>query len=273
MKEKWKQVGVVAIDLIALFVVTEWFLYFIGIEMFTKETRTLLDWALIGILAIDYMVRLSQAEHKKSFLKHSWYDLIALIPFIPILRLFRMVRILKMPRIKRACRLIHGILTTNALAYVILGVIILACIGGGLLYRFEGPDRIPTLADGIWFSVVTMTTVGYGDFVPVTSTGRWISIFLMLVGVGFLGVLTSAITTFFTRRVKSRTQKSQIQSKESVQISSQQAVNSETSIHTNSTIKKEQDQPRSVDISHLSVQHQREVRSFVQYLEQKEHVE
>lgn len=54
-----------------------------------------------------------------------------------------------------------------------------------------------SLPNGIWWSFVTATTVGYGDTYPVTTSGKFLAVFLMLTGIGFVGTLTSTITSFF----------------------------------------------------------------------------
>ena len=67
---------------------------------------------------------------------------------------------------------------------------------GGLLIRLVEPG-IVTAEDGIWWSLVTATTVGYGDIAPKTSLGRLIAVLLMLTGIGTLGMITGSIATFF----------------------------------------------------------------------------
>lgn len=59
--------------------------------------------------------------------------------------------------------------------------------------------------DVIWLAFVTMTTVAYGDYAPVTFNGRIISIFLMTIGIGFLGILTASISSFFIKMTNSKT--------------------------------------------------------------------
>lgn len=95
--------------------------------------------------------------------------------------------------------MVHKLLRTNSLYYVIGVVILLAVVGGGMLYRVE-EGNIASFYDGVWLAFVTMTTVGYGDYAPVTEAGRGIAIVLMIVGIGFLGVLTGSIASFLTNR-------------------------------------------------------------------------
>lgn len=76
---------------------------------------------------------------------------------------------------------------------VVLVVLALMLLGGGIYARVEG---IP-LNDALWWAVVTMTTVGYGDISPDTLSGKLIGVFLMLTGIGFLGLLTATIASVF----------------------------------------------------------------------------
>ncbi len=188
------------IDSVAIFIVVEWLLRLLKISPVPEPIINIVDIILIILLAVDFVYRLWVAPSKKFFLKESWMELLSLIPNITIFRIFRMMRIIRKSRLRNFFLFVHNLLKTNSLYYVILVVILLAIINGGLLYRVEGVESIPTVADGVWLAFVTMTTVGYGDFVPITSAGRLISILLMIIGVGFLGVLTGSITAFFSRR-------------------------------------------------------------------------
>ncbi len=76
---------------------------------------------------------------------------------------------------------------------VVLMVLALTLLGGGIYARVEG---LP-LRDALWWTVVTMTTVGYGDISPHTVSGKIIGVFLMLTGIGFLGLLTATIASVF----------------------------------------------------------------------------
>src|SRR5215468_10323714 len=63
--------------------------------------------------------------------------------------------------------------------------------------RFADHDNFPTVGSGLWWSVQTITTVGYGDLVPATTVGRLLAAFVMLFGIGFLTVITASITSSF----------------------------------------------------------------------------
>jgi voltage-gated potassium channel len=79
-------------------------------------------------------------------------------------------------------------------AGVVKSMIIL--FAGGAVMVLE-PDRIHSFGDGIWWAVVTATTVGYGDIAPTTTLGRIIAVVLMLSGIGLMSTLAASITTYF----------------------------------------------------------------------------
>lgn len=194
------------IDWIAMIIVIEWFLKLIGVSKLSFQLTGTVDNIFIFVLFLDLLYHYLQSENRQYFIKEHWLEFICLIPMLPIFRLFRFMRIIRKSRLKNFIRLLGDLLKTNSLNYVISVVIILALVGGGLLYRVEPSSSIPTAFDGVWLAFVTMTTVGYGDFAPVTYTGRIITMLLMVVGVGFLGVLSGSIASFFTNRTRSRVQ-------------------------------------------------------------------
>ena len=70
----------------------------------------------------------------------------------------------------------------------------------GVLMRFLDEDNYPSIWAGLWWAVQTVTTVGYGDSVPVTTSGRLVAALVMLLGIGFLTVITAVITSAFVSR-------------------------------------------------------------------------
>ena len=73
-------------------------------------------------------------------------------------------------------------------------------VGAGILMTVTDHDNFPSIGSGLWWAVQTVTTVGYGDHVPVTLAGRLVASLVMLVGIGFLTVITAAITSTFVSR-------------------------------------------------------------------------
>lgn len=222
------------IDILAVTIVAESFLRFIGISQIKLGTMRSLDYIFILVLALDLVYRWSQVGFKKAFIGEHWLELVSLIPNMPVFRLFRIFRIIKKSKVKGFFRFVHDMLKNNGLYYVIFIVIILAIFGGGMLFRVE-EGAIENVNDAIWLAFVTMTTVGYGDFAPTTDAGRLIAIILMIIGIGFLSVLTGSIASFFTHRRKANRHKEDL-----------------------------------VDIGQLSEEDKKMVHSYIEFLKSKE---
>lgn len=169
-----------------------------------------IDIIILAIFTVDYIARFIIAEKKSVFFKDNIFDLIAIIPFNSIFsifrafRLFRLAKLSKLSKMSRAVRSVgflgvikkklSGILKTNGFLYVLYANIVLIIISAVVMMFAEKM----TFGDALWWSIVTCTTVGYGDLSPVTTIGRVTAIVLMVFGIGLIGMLTGAITTYFT---------------------------------------------------------------------------
>jgi voltage-gated potassium channel len=90
--------------------------------------------------------------------------------------------------------------TPRGAAGVIAVATTLITVGAGLLMTFVDHQNFPSLGSGLWWAAQTVTTVGYGDDVPTTFKGQFIAVLVMLFGIGFLTVVTAAITSSFIER-------------------------------------------------------------------------
>lgn len=164
------------------------------------------DTIVCGLFFVDFLVRFARAESKTAFMKWGWIDLLASIPVIESLRwarLFRVLRILRLLRAVKSLRLLINLLfrghAGGGVASVLaITFLVLSLSSAGILLAEESPDaNIRTASDAIWWSVTTVTTVGYGDRYPVTQAGRLIAAALMITGVGIFGTLSGAVASFF----------------------------------------------------------------------------
>lgn len=163
-----------------------------------------LDWAIWVIFVLDYVIRLIRSENKWTYFKKHPLELISIIPFDSIFRAARLVRLFRVIRLlgigTRYLTPVYKLLKTNGLDKVLIVTIILLFIIPIPIVLLE--PSITTFADALWWAVVTTTTVGYGDISPETPIGRTLAVILMLVGIGIIGTLTSAITSFFNKESK-----------------------------------------------------------------------
>lgn len=166
----------------------------------------ILDTVVCVLFFIDFVIRFRSAERKLAFLKWGWIDLLASIPNLDILRWARLVRIIRVLRVLRAIRSFQRILaiilqhrTRNGMASVLLTFLLLVVFASiGILVCESGPNaNILNAEDAVWWSVTTITTVGYGDKYPVTTEGRVIAMVIMMAGVGLFGLLSGLIASHF----------------------------------------------------------------------------
>lgn len=168
-----------------------------------------IDLAVVLIFAVDYFYRFARAKDKGVFFKSNIFDLIAIMPFDKAFRIARLARLARVFRLWRLSRLFAfghrfagtftSVLKTNGLIYVIIVTFVVILIGGVGIYNLE--ENMETFEDALWWSLVTTTTVGYGDISPESTGGRILAGFLMFIGIGFLGMVTGSIATFFVSKL------------------------------------------------------------------------
>ncbi len=101
---------------------------------------------------------------------------------------------------RRLDRAVARATTPRGAAIVIATVSTAMTVGAGLLVTVVDGDTYPSIGSGLWWAAQTVTTVGYGDNVPMSIAGRLVAVLVMLLGIGFLTVITASITSTFVSR-------------------------------------------------------------------------
>lgn len=171
------------------------------------------NWLIWCVFAVDLAYVLIVAQRKGAALRAHWLDVAVVVLTIPVwvqalssLRFLRFGRVFRLLRasalITRAVQAERSLTSGTTLRLVALATLFLVVIAGAAQATFDSGD-FATVWDGVWWSVVTITTVGYGDKYPTTVSGRMIGIVVMLVGIGFLSVLTATIASHFVKAERS----------------------------------------------------------------------
>lgn len=159
----------------------------------------LLNNTILVVFTVDYWGRFFLAKDKKKFFKQNIFDLISIIPVDASFNLFRFARIARFISVLRIFRLIgltgklNRLLQTSGLIYVMYTSICILVVAASMYSISEHRS----FGYSLWWAIATATTIGYGDISPHTFLGKLAAILLMVIGIGFVGVLTSSITNFF----------------------------------------------------------------------------
>ncbi|MDO5729465.1 MAG: ion channel [Actinomycetaceae bacterium] len=162
------------------------------------QTATNVVWI---IFALDYVVRLVIVSHRWSFIRYHLFDLaIVVLPFFQPLRLLRLVFLLRVLN-RHAGQSLRGQISS----YVIGSAAIITLVGALAeldVERGVPGAQITSFGEALWWAFVTITTVGYGDFAPVTPQGRLVATGMMIFGVALLGTVTATLASWLVENVK-----------------------------------------------------------------------
>lgn len=184
-----------------------------------------LEWIFTVIFTIEYILRLISIRRplKYVFSLLGIIDLLAIVPsYLSIvfagaqsLLVFRALRLLRVFRIFRLAHFVSELrfLSTSVInslrkiSIFILFVLVIVVILGSVIYLVEGPEHgFTSIPQSIYWAIVTITTVGYGDIAPATPLGKVIASFIMLLGYGIIAVPTGIVTTEMALAAKHRVQ-------------------------------------------------------------------
>jgi len=156
---------------------------------------------------LDFVYRLLSARSKHEYFlrQYGWADLLASLPIqqAKILRIFRLLRVLRLLRVYGARNIARSLWRDRAgsalLTLLLMGILVLEFGSLWVLNIEHNADgaNITTASDALWYVIVTISTVGYGDRFPVTNSGRIIGALILLVGVGIFGTFTGYLANLF----------------------------------------------------------------------------
>ena len=173
------------------------------------------EWGFTLLFTLEYVLRLASVRrpHRYAFSAYGLIDFIAIMPtylsfivpnsssFLVLrsLRLLRAFRVLKLTRyFGEASALKRALIQSRMRIVVFLFAVFIICIvSGALLYFVEGErnDGFTSIPQGVYWAIVTLTSTGYGDTVPITPVGKAISVFIMMMGYSLIIVPTGIIST------------------------------------------------------------------------------
>lgn len=155
---------------------------------------------LWGAFVVDYVARLCLAPDRvRWFVRHPFDLAVVTLPFLRSLRFLRMVALIRVMR-----QALGDAVRGQVIAFTAFSAVLLV-YGSALAEleheRYAPGSKITTFPDALWWAVATLTTVGYGDTVPVTATGRTIAVLLMIGGICLIGVVTATVAHWIITEV------------------------------------------------------------------------
>jgi voltage-gated potassium channel len=191
------------------------------LEPTTRIVLRIIEVFCVVVFTIEYILRIYCSDKKSDFI-FSFYgiiDFLAILPFylalgvdlrsLRALRFLRLFRIFKLMRYNRA--LAHFSRAINRakeeillFLFVTLILIYFSAVG---IYYFESaaqPEHFSSIFDSLWWAIITLTTVGYGDVYPITVGGRVFTFFILMIGLGIVAIPTGIISSALTKSVDNK---------------------------------------------------------------------
>jgi voltage-gated potassium channel len=173
------------------------------------QSAAILDYAELAVCVVffgDFAYHLAVEPRRwHYFVRWGWLDLISSIPAVNVFRIGRAARVFRIVRVLRGVRstriLAEMVLNRRAesafLAAAMISLLLIVFSSIAILQFEDATGNIKTAEDALWWTIVTLTTVGYGDHYPITQEGRVVAAVVMIGGVCLLGTLTGLVASWF----------------------------------------------------------------------------
>jgi len=187
----------------------------------TKVVLQSIEWFSVIVFTLEYFSRIYVADRKPKFI-FSFFgiiDALAILPFylsfgvdlrsLRALRFLRLFRILKLVRYNRAINHFSRAIKTakeEILLFIFITLILIYFSAVGIYY-FENqaqPEHFSSIFDSLWWAIITLTTVGYGDVYPITVGGKVFTFFILMIGLGIIAIPTGIISSALTKSIDKR---------------------------------------------------------------------
>ena len=164
----------------------------------TNQILSIIQWVCWLAFAADLLIGILTSENKVAYLKRHPLEIASvLLPFLRPLRLMRVISFGGLALQKIAVGRQFAIMVKVAITTIFIAYI--AAVQITITERAVEGSNIKTFADGLWWAVTTVTTVGYGDRFPTTTEGRLLAVMLMFMGISLVGVITASVAAWFVK--------------------------------------------------------------------------
>ncbi len=188
------------ITILILSIVSLMLLVYLALVEITPEVAKIINIAdnfICYIFLFDCY--LSWKKKRNTFWRWGWIDILGALPALEIARPLRLLRVLRIMRIFKSVKYLTELKKAKVMSTLVLsGTFAFLAYWVGVITVLaveQETGNIQTVEDSLWWGITTITTVGYGDYYPVTTTGRIVATILMFFGIGFFANVTAAIAT------------------------------------------------------------------------------
>jgi len=197
------------------------------------ESIATFDAVVTLFLWVEYLFRVNEQDNKRRYIAYQWTDVLAIIPFdylalvsfgvaLPLTLVFKLLRLVRIFALLRFSRRIEKEVLAFAektrLIYGLAIYLLVIIVGSFLFFSVESGvnPNVTDVDNALWFMIVTITTVGYGDVVPYTGLGRIIAVVAMISAILFASLVTATTTTALLEKFRAEREKLTETSKETI---------------------------------------------------------